>query len=168
MRLGLNELLDRLGVTYLLKAYETCPWSSYDSFKGLTCNAEVRMGPEGDEIVAELQLIYETPLPGRPSLEQLLWIRLTPHAQGAWATSHLRIRRENWENKVYKWEEKCLDLFRACVADVDLGNIPDFDALVEREMKAKERFGDQRGSGSGKAPKIRPAQILDLKRGGSF
>ncbi|MBL8637469.1 MAG: hypothetical protein JNN09_03115 [Alphaproteobacteria bacterium] len=168
MRLSLNELMDKLGVPYALSAYETYPWSSSDSFKGLTCSAEVRMGPGGDEIAAEIQLIYDTPPAGKPSIQQLMWLRVTPHVQEKWGTSHLRIRNENWENKVYKWEEKCCDLFRACIAEIELGNIPDFDALVDREMRSKERFGDQRGSGAGKAPKIKPAQLLDLKRGGGF
>lgn len=168
MRDTLNELMEKLGVTYVLSPYETCPWSAYDSVKGLTCSAEVRMNPDGDEIEAEIQMLYEDPEPGKPSVNQVLWLKATPFIQSKWCVSNLRIKGKVEVGSTYNWEEKCCNLFRACVNELNLGNIPDFDALVEREMRDKERFGDQRGGGSGKSPKIRPAQLLDMKKGQGF
>ena len=52
MRATLKELLDKLGVGYILSAYETCPWAAYDDEQGISCNAEVRMNNDADEIEA--------------------------------------------------------------------------------------------------------------------
>ena len=168
MRDTLSELMERLGVDHALNAYETFPWSAYDSVKGLTCSAEVRMNPDGTEIEAEIQMLLEDPEPGKKPIDQILWLKATPHIQTKWSVSDLRLKGESWVGKTYNWEEKCCNFFRACTTELNLGNIPDIEALIEREMKDKERFGDQRGGGSGKAPKIRPAQLLDMKKGQGF
>lgn len=168
MRDTLSELMERLGVDHALSPYETNPWSAYDSIKGLTCSAEVRMSPGGDEIEAELQRLWEDPQPGTRPIEQVLWMKATPHLQDKWSVSQLRILGENWAGKTYNWEEKCCNFFRACASELAMGNIPDIDALLDREMRDKERFGDQRGSGGGKSPKIKPAQLLDMKKGQGF
>jgi hypothetical protein len=167
MRLTLHELMEKLGVDRELSPYETFPWSASDP-DGRTCSAEVRMNPDGDEVEAEIQMLLDDPEPGKSPVEQVLWLKATPHVQTKWAVGQLRIRAENWENKVYNWEEKCCNFFRAVAAALALGNIPDIDELIEREMRAKERFGDQRGGGAGKSPKIRPAQLLDMKKGQGF
>ncbi len=160
MRLPLSEFLQKLGVGYALGSYETCPWSAGEADK--TCSAEVRMGSDANEIEAELQIFYDNPDPGQHSIEQVLWLKATPH-QGAWDVTDLRIKREDWRGRIYGWEEKCLNFFRACVMDLEQGRIPDIEALLEKEMNEKERFGGGRGGG-GKSPKIKPAQLLQMKQ----
>ena len=44
--------------------------------------------------------------------------------------------------------------------------IPDIDALIEEAFYGKERFYDQRSGGGAKAPKIKPGQLLNMKKGG--
>jgi hypothetical protein len=164
MKATLPELMEKLGVSYTLSPYETCPWAASDS-SGQTFSAEARMDPEGNEIECELQLLSDNPEPGRPSVEQLLWMQLTPMIEESWSVKTLRIRNEIWNARVYAWEEKACNLFRACTAELALGNVPDFDDLVQREMMSKERFADSRGGGGGKSPKIRPGQLLNMKTG---
>lgn len=166
MRDSLKELMDRLGVGYELSPYETFPVSAMSG--NTTCSAEVRMNPDGNEIEAEIQILLEEPEPGKKPVDQVLWMKATPHIQSKWSVMQLRIKGENWVGKVYNWEEKCCNFFRAVTSELTLGNLPDIDALLEREMKEKERFGDQRGGGSGKSPKIRPGQLLDMKKGQGF
>ena len=168
MRDTLKELMEKLGVGYELSPYETFPWSAYDGAKALTCSAEVRMNPDGSEIEAEIQILLDEPIPGKPSVDQVLWLKALPQIQGKWTITELRIKGENWVSKVFNWDEKACNFFRACTTELSLGNVPDIEALIERELKEKDRYGDQRGSGSGKAPKIRPAQLLDMKRGQGF
>lgn len=163
MRLTLSDLLQKLGVSYTLSAYETCPWSADDQAIGKTCSAEVRMSPDGNEIEAEIQMFYDIPEDGKSSVEQVLWLRAAPHTQENWSVSDLRIRRETWNGKIYNWEEKCCNFFRSVVTELEVGKIPDIDALIEREMGEKERFAGSRGGGAGKSPKIRPEQILNMK-----
>lgn len=165
MRASLPETMEKLGVSYTLSPYETCPWAASDLMSGVTFSGEVRMSPDGNEIECELQLLNENPEAGKPSLEQLLWMQITPFTADIWTVKNLRVRNENWNNKVYSWEEKACNLFRACVTELGLGNVPDFDELLDREFLSKERFGDQRGGGAGKSPKIRPGQLLNMKTG---
>lgn len=162
MRLPLLEFLQSLGVSYALGSYETCPWSASDNASGKTCSAEVRMNPDGTEIEAELQVFYDNPEPGKHSIEQILWLKALPH-QSKWDVVELRIKREDWRGRLYGWEEKCCNFFRACVMDLEQGRIPDIDAILEREMKDSEKFGGGRGGG-GKSPKIKPAQLLQMKQ----
>jgi len=163
MRLPLNELLEKLGVGYVLSAYETFPWSAYDAATGRTCSAEIRMNPDGDELEAELQIMYDEPPEGKSSVEQVMWAKFKPHLQTQWDTSDLWVRRENWSGKVYNWEEKCCNFFRCCVTELEQGLIPDIDAILERELSEKEKFAGSRGGGGGKSPKIRPEQLLNMK-----
>lgn len=165
MRATLEEVMENLGVGYTLSPYETCPWAASDLMTGQTFSAEVRMSPDGNEIECELQLMSENPEPGKLPFETLMWMQLNPFVQDKWSVKNLRVRNEVWNGKVYGWEEKSCNLFRACVTELALGNVPDFDELLDREVTSRERFGDQRGGGAGKSPKIRPGQLLNMKTG---
>jgi len=162
MRLPLSEFLEKLGVNYMLSSYETCPWSASDNALAKTCSAEVRMNPDTTEIEAELQIFYDNPEVGKPPIEQILWLKAIIH-QDKWDVTDLRIKREDWRGKMYGWEEKCCNFFRACILELEAGRIPDIDALIEKEMSDSERFGGGRGS-AGKSPRIKPSQLLQMKQ----
>lgn len=68
MRALVKDLMDSLGVGYILSAYETAPWSAYDDDEGLTCSAEVRMSSDADEMEAEIQFMYDEPTPDKKRL----------------------------------------------------------------------------------------------------
>ena len=165
LRVTINELMEKLGVGHVLSPYETAPWAATDLMTGQTMSAEVRMSPDNDEVECEIQLLTDNPEPGKSAVEHLLWMQMTPFVQTSWTVKNLRVRNEVWNNKVYDWEEKSCNLFRACVSELAQGNVPNFDELLEREVTSKERFGDQRGGGAGKSPKIRPGQLLNMKTG---
>ena len=59
MRVELRKLLEQLGVNHMLSPYETQPWFFHDEAKGQTCSAEVRMGPNGLDIEAEIQMLTD-------------------------------------------------------------------------------------------------------------
>lgn len=168
MRAELKILCDKLGVGYVLSPYETCPWSAYDAATGTTASAEVRMSNEGNEIEAEIQFLYDNPAEGKPPLEQMCWIFCKPVANSMWSPLVLRIKGKDEANSVYEWEEKGCNFFAACVQEIRMGNIPDIDAIAEKEMGGDERFRDGRRGGSSKAPKIKPQALLGLKNGRGF
>lgn len=168
MRVELRELMDKLGVGYVMGPYETCPWSSYDSEKGVTASAEVRMNNEGNEVEAELQFMYDAPQAGRPMMEQMVWIFAKPVVQDKWSPIALKIKGQDEPPDVYEWETKGCSLFVACVQEIKMGNVPDIDELIEREMGGDERFRDARRGGGSKAPKIKPQALLGLKNGRGF
>jgi len=166
-RVKLSELMDKIGVGYVLGPYQTAPWSVYDSATGTTCSAEVRMGPDNDEIEAEAQLMYETPPAGKKGMEQACYIRATPASEGLWEVSTLRIRGLPFGQDIMGWQEKACDFFSLLIAALQADEVPDIDALLEQAFY-KERGNDQYGSGGGKSPKIKPGRLMGMKKGGSM
>ena len=167
MKASLKEMLDKIGVGYVLSAYETCPWSVYDGEKALTCSAEVRMNNECTECEAEIQLMYDTPPEGKPPVEQFFWMLIKPVSEGNWETKALKVRGED-ETALSSWGEKGADLFAACVQEMKMDKMPDFDDLVETILRKKDYYGGGAGAGGGKSPKIKPQQLLDMKQGRGF
>lgn len=165
MQITINELMDKLGVGRLLSPYETQPWSFYDSAKGQTCSAEVRMGMDGDEIEAEVQMVYDTPPAGKPSMEQICFIRAKPSGEG-WDSVLLRVRGETYGADKYNWQEKGCVFFALLVQSLQMNEIPDIDELLEEAFRGRDRGADQRGGGGGKSPKIKPAALMNIKKGG--
>ena len=167
MRLPLPELMNKLSVGYVLSPYENCLWSVYDDVQGVTCSAEVRMGEDGDEAVAELQLLYDTPPEGKLPLEQIFYalFRIAPGSSDKWDSKMMKIKGESAKEEVYNWEEKACRIFEACVQELKMGVMPDIDAIIDKIMNESDRFGDKYGDGSSKSPKIKPQQLLGMKGG---
>jgi hypothetical protein len=165
MRITLKELLDNLGVGYVMSAYETCPWAAYDDEQGLTCSAEVRMNNDGDELEAEMQFMRENPKDGEKPIEQVFWLLGQPATADKWDVRGVKIRGEgNVENK-YGFEEKAINFFSGCVQELKMGKIPDIDEILAREMKDKEKFSGNSQGGGSKAPKIKPQALMGMKSG---
>lgn len=167
MKLEKKELMDKLGVGYELGPYETYPWSCYDSASGQTCSAEVRMDPDGNELEAEVQMMYDSPPEGKAPMEQIFWILSNPTpSTGEWEIRDLKLRGGPLEEEILNWQEKACNFFGALVQELQLEEMPDIDELIDLHFHNRERLGDQRQGGGGKQPKIRPNQLLDMKKGG--
>ncbi len=166
MRVSFKELMDALGVGYELSAYETCPWSVYDGEKAMTCSAEVRMNHDSDELEAEIQLMHDTPPESGNMVERKFYAMFKPSADGKWEAKNMVILDKDGEG-IYDWPTKGCAFFSACVQDLKMEKIPDFEAIYEQEITSKEKFAGGRG-GSSKAPKIKPQQLLNMKQGRGF
>lgn len=59
MKIPIEELMEKLGVDRVLSPYESQPWVVYDDEKGITCSAEVRVGPAYENIETEIQLLFD-------------------------------------------------------------------------------------------------------------
>lgn len=168
MKVSYKDLMDKLGVGYELGPYETYPWSAYDEDKGMSCSAEVRVGPEGEEIEAEIQLMYDIPPAGKPPMEQICTITFKPSPAPDWDTHSLYIRGEKPDDDIYNWQEKACNFFRAIAMELQDDIIPDIDDILERELHNRERKGNQQGGGGGKSPKIEAGELLNMKQRGGF
>ena len=173
MRVDLAKLMEKLGVGHVLAPYETQPWLFYNPERGITGSAEVRMGPSGDEVEAELQFLYDEGIqqppsdppraPGMP--EQIMRLRATPIVTGEWSPINLWVKGEDYVNKIYDWEEKGCNFFKACAQALQSGEIPNVEELIEKELDDDGSGGGGRGRIGHKAPKIKPAQLLGMKKG---
>jgi len=161
MRVATKGLMDNLGVDHILGPYETMPWSMYDTDKGITASAEVRMDPGGDLVECEIQFVYDTPPEGKPPVDQIMLLKLMQHKHDQkWTVEETYVEGVDYRNKIYNWEQKSCNFFRAVVMEIMRGDLPDIEDLKERELHEKERFADQWGGGSSKAPKIKADGLL--------
>lgn len=173
MRIELAKLLENLGVGHPLSPYEAHPWFVYDETKGITCSAEVRMGPTGQDIEAEIQFLYDekddeddqgesgtTTAGGR---EQILMLRAQPVAEDKWTLKYLTIKDENYVNEFHGWEEKGCEFFLSCVEALQMEEIPDIEALKDEKMKDDSFWGGgKRGKIGRKSPKVKPASLMGM------
>ena len=166
MRATINELMDKLGVGYVPAPYDSAAWSSHDDAKGITCSATVHMGMDGDEVEAEIQLLYDTPPEGKGPMEHICMLRAAPLNEGQWTVASLLIRGAPYGQEIYEWEEKACDFFQSMVQEIGAGKFPDIDELLDDAFHKRERFAGQRGGGGGKSPKIKPGQMLNMGKGG--
>lgn len=170
MRVSLKELMDKLGVGHEMGAYETYPWSCYDADEEMTCSAEVRMGPEGRDVEAEVQIMPDIPSETRPPMEQICLIRAIPVSGDLWNVRELFIKGAPFDKKeeVSEWEDKACELFKEIVQELALDNIPDMDRLIRDILSGRGRKGMHGGEGGGKSPKVRGGQIMGHKSGGGM
>lgn len=179
MRVELKEVMEKLGVDYVLSAYETRPWFLYDSERGITCSAEVRMGPGEEDVQAEIQFLHDEKedsgetdsgssagaLDSHGKLQQIMLMRIVPAREDKWVPVFLTINGESYVNEVYNWEEKGCNFFRSCIEAIQMNELPDVEKLIDTEMYDSGRAGGgRRGRVGRKAPKIKPAQLLGMKR----
>lgn len=200
MRIELDKLLERLGVSYVLSPYETMPWVHYDEEKGITCSAEVRMGPTSEDIETEIQLIRDynddddsddgdddqksttnnntdgnddgedTKKPvmeGIPAggQKQVMWMRADAAVANQWGPKLLRVNDKDYVNEFHDWEGKGCDFFRACIESLQMGEIPDFDEMIDDHMKDDSFYGGgRRGRIGRKSPTVKPGQLLGMKK----
>lgn len=167
MRVTIKELMEKLGLSYVPGPYETVPSSSYNATRGVTCSAEIRMGMDSEEVDCEIQLLYDTPPEGKAGMEPICTLHAEPDSTGAWNLTSFRFRNAPFGADIYDWEEKACLFFLLCLQIVNDGDVPDFDELLDDAFHKRERYTDQAGGGGGgKSPKIRPAALLNAKRGG--
>lgn len=184
MRVELKELLEKLGVARELSAYEAEPWFLYDEEKGITCSAEVRMGPNADDLEAEVQFLYDEeqeeekitePNESEGILEpiveivkfyrkQILHMKALPKVQGQWTPVDLRVNDKNYVNEIFDWEGKGCEFFRGCIEAIQMGELPNIEELEKKNMKDDSKGRNGRGRIGRKSPKANPAALMGMKK----
>ena len=170
MRVPLKDLLKKLGVSRVLSAYETHPWFLYDEDKGMTCSAEVRMGPGLQDMEAELQLLHDEDSSDaeqadpQTSPRQIMLMRALPTADGNWAPKSLLVKGESLAETLGGWDEKGCNFFLACVQSIQMGELPDIDMLIDKELEDEGEGSGRSGRIGRKSPKINSAAVLGMKK----
>ncbi len=170
----LQELMEKLGVDRILTPYEAQPWFHYDEESGISCSAEVRVGPGYVDIETEVQFLYDEwdedaeddedeegegdiqigpdglPIPKPPKnpiidgRRQIMLMRIKPSIENAWATTNLLVKNVDYYNKFPKWDEKGCDFFRAVIESLQMGLMPDIDQLIESQLADESDWGGGR------------------------
>ena len=165
MKVEYKKLLEELGVRGMLSAYETYPWLHYDDDQEITCSAEVRIGPSAQDVEAEIQFLYDDPeAAGKDNPEQILLMRFGPTHGHLWSPTHMRVRGTDYVNQIPRWEEKGCSFFRACIQSLQMGELPDIDKLIKKELPDDD--GGQVGGGriGRKAPKANRNMLMGMKK----
>lgn len=189
MRVPLIELMEKLGIDRELHPYETQPWLHYDDEKGITCSAEVRMNSDGDMCEAEIQFLYDDDAeipeeevdededeedgdqePKRPLVVdgrmQVLLMRASPIRDDMWGPRTLDIKGKSYVNEIHDWEGKGCTFFVQCIQALQMGDLPDIDELIEKEMQDGSRGGGRRGRIGRKGLKrTQPPPGMGIKKG---
>ncbi len=158
MRVEYAELMEKLGVGHILSPYETRPWFLHDTDQGITCSAEVRIGPGADDVEAEIQFLYDEE-DGRyeneesfGGPEQILHMRFLPTKEQIWSSTSMTIKKESYENKIHDWQGRGCEFFTACIGAIQMGELPDIEELIEEILTDRDRYGG-RGRRKGKVGK---------------
>ena len=167
MKASYQDIMNKLGVGRDLNVYETQPWLTYNSEKGITCEAEVRCNHDQSEIEAELQFMYEAPQQGQRPVDQICYLRVEKQKRlnNNYTVTSCIIKGEEWKGKIYDWETKACNFFRVCAKEIKNDKLPDIDAIFKKEMNDKGAYGGNRGDGSNKAPKINASQLMYDRKG---
>ena len=167
MKVDYKDLMTKLGVGRPMSTYDTQPWLTYDAVKNITCEAEVRTNHDLSQIECEIQLMPDTPMAGKPPVDQICHIHIEKlvRLDNLYTVTSCIIRGEEWKGKLYDWETKSCNFFRACVRDIKADKIPDIDDILSKEMKDSGVHGRSRGDGSNKSPKINASQLMYDRKG---
>jgi hypothetical protein len=165
--LTFRDLLEKLGIESQMEGYQTQPWHVIDTATTNSCSAEVRiMDGECSEVEAEIITEKAETLPNEPRIKIVLWLQAHLEATGKYRITKCRFEGQDFVNSVSSWEEKAMKFFKTSVREMKKDVFPDFDAIKEDVMRDKGGAG-QGGRGGGRAPKIKPNQLLnDMKNTG--
>jgi len=167
MKVNYSELMKKLGVGRDLNVYETQPWLTYDAERNMTCEAEVRCNHDKTIIEAEMQFMPDTPMDGKPPVEQVCVIKAEQYKRlnNEYTVVSCIIQGKEWQGEFYDWETKSCNFFRACVSEIRKDKIPDVEAILKKEMKESSFYGAGQGDGSNKQPKINASQLMYDRKG---
>jgi hypothetical protein len=200
MRISLENLMEKLGVGRILTPYEAEPWLLYDEDRGITCSAEVRVGPGYEDIETEIQFLFDEydegvidmdatdeedggqqgegggmhgMPPGKPKSrniivngrQQIMLMRIKPSFEDSWTPTNLIVKGVDYYNLFPKWDEKGCEFFRSAIEALQMGELPDFDELIESQLIDDSEWGSgRRGRIGRKSPKANPAALLGMKK----
>nr|PCJ03277.1 MAG: hypothetical protein COB14_00675 [Alphaproteobacteria bacterium] len=171
MRVDYKELMEKLGVEHELAPYETRPWFLYDADQGISCSAEIRIGPGAEDVELEIQFLHDEEDArydddinyGGP--EQIMMMRFIPSQDKIWAEKLMYIRGEDYANKIHNWGERGCEFFCSCIGALQMGEMPDIDEIIEKELTDRKggRGGGRRGKVGKKGFKIDQKPAMGMK-----
>lgn len=156
MRMSYEELMEKLGTGHVLSPYETRPWFHYEQPQGISCSAEVRVGPGAEDVEAEIQFLHDESDAryddeenfGDP--DQIMFMRFMPSKDHVWTTTIMRVKGEDYAGKIHNWGERGAEFFCLFIGALQMNELPDIDEMIEEHLTDKTRGGRGRRGRVGK------------------
>ncbi len=170
MRIKYKELMEKLGVGHELSPYETRPWFLHDEEQGITCSAEVRVGPGAEDVELEIQFLHDEENTNDDSdtyhePEQIMMMRFVPTKDMLWSESIMLLKGNSYANQIYNWGERGAEFFCICIGALQMGEIPDIDELIQDHLTDSKSGGrGRRGRVGKKGLKMQQQPPMGMKQ----
>ncbi|HEY1095932.1 MAG TPA: hypothetical protein VGF14_01680 [Alphaproteobacteria bacterium] len=144
MRGTLEQILQKFGVDYVLRPYETMPFDYFNADKGFDVMAEIALSGDKQTISAAIQHIEHT-ADGDMKIKQIYqFMAMQDGADKLYMPKQLRILDKNMVDRL-NWFDGGCRFFKQCTALIKKGTAPDFEAIY------KATFGEAAKDGAGEA-----------------
>lgn len=140
MRGPLDQILQKFGIDYVLRPYETMPFDYFNAEKGIDIMAEVSLAGDKRALTVAIQKITHTP-GGDLQVKQVYTFQANLEPGDVYMAKQLRILDKDMTEK-FNWFENGCRFFKQCTALIKKNTAPDFDAIF------KATFGDAAGGDS--------------------
>jgi hypothetical protein len=90
--------------------------------------------------------------------QQLLYMQILPSTE-KWKAEALRVKAKDYVNAIGGWEQRGCDVFTSCVQSINMGELPDIDALIDKELVDKSSARGRRGKIGKKSPMVKPGAL---------
>ena len=149
MRDTLEKILQKFGVDYVLRPYETMPFDYFNADKGFDVMAEIGLSGDKKIISAAIQHIEHT-ADGDMKVKQIYQFQAEHEPGDLFMPKLLRILDKDVTDKS-NWFDGGCRFFKQCTALIKKNTAPDFEAIFKATFgeTAKDTAGEAFSGGSG-------------------
>jgi hypothetical protein len=149
MRGTLEQILQKFGVDYVLRPYETMPFDYFNADKGFDVMAEIGLSGDKSTLTAAIQHIEHT-ADGDMKVKQIFQFQAGFEPGDFYMPKQLRVMDKNVMDKL-NWFDSGCRFFKQCTALIKKGTAPDFDQIFKATFgeTTKDTAGEAFSGGSG-------------------
>lgn len=149
MKGKLAQILQKFGVDYELRPYETMPFDYFNTDKGFDVMAEIGLSGDKQMLTAAIQHIEHT-ADGDMKAKQVYLFEAVLEPDDTYMPKSLRILDKNVTDKL-NWFDGGCRFFKQCTALIKKNTAPDFEAIYKATFgeTTKDAAGENFSGGSG-------------------
>lgn len=149
MRGKLDQILQKFGIEYELRPYETMPFDYFNPDKGFDVMAEISLSGDKATISAAIQHIEHTD-DGDMKVKQIYQFHAEQEADKLYMPKQLVIMGKSMTDKL-NWFDGGCRFFKQCTALIKKGTAPDFEAILKATFgeSGKDGVGETFSGGGG-------------------
>ena len=149
MRDTLDKILQKFGIDYVLRPYETIPFDYFNSDKGYDVMAEIGLSGDKRILTAAIQHIEHAD-DGDMKVKQIYQFQAELEPGDVYMPKVLRILDKDTTGKA-NWFDGGCRFFKQCTALIKKNTAPDFEAIYKATFgeTGKDSAGEAFSGGSG-------------------